>query len=114
MAARGYQVLGVGVDAAKAEALVHGRVPFHEPGLPQALDEALASGRLDFTTDFARAAGFGGIHFLCRGTPQVPGSPAAHLRFAADEAAPLPAPVTRPRLIVGSSPAPAQTAPARR
>src|SRR5699024_10452357 len=56
MATLGYQVLGVDVDAAKVEALVDGRVPFHEPGLPQALDEALASGRLDFTTDFVGTA----------------------------------------------------------
>src|SRR5699024_8523493 len=105
-----YQVLGVDVDAAKVEALVDGRVPFHEPGLPQALDEALASGRLDFTTDFARAADFGDIHFLCVGTPQQPGSHAADLRFVDDAAAQLAARITRPALIVGKSTVPVGTA----
>lgn len=110
MATLGYQVLGVDVDAAKVEALVDGRVPFHEPGLPQALDEALASGRLDFTTDFARAADFGDIHFLCVGTPQQPGSHAADLRFVDDAAAQLAARITRPALIVGKSTVPVGTA----
>ena len=110
MATLGYEVLGVDVDAAKIEALIEGRVPFHEPGLPQALDEALSSGRLDFTTDLARAAEFGDIHFVCVGTPQQPGSHAADLRFVEEATTRLAARITRPALIVGKSTVPVGTA----
>src|SRR5699024_6260707 len=110
MATLGYQVLGVDVDAAKIEALLEGREPFHEPGLPQALDEALSSGRLDFTTDLARAADFGDIHFVCVGTPQQPGSHAADLRFVEEATTRLAARITRPALIVGKSTVPVGTA----
>src|SRR5699024_752948 len=110
MATPGYQVLGADVDAAKVEALVAGRVPFNEPGLPQAPDEDLASGRLDFTTDFAPAADLGDIPFLCVGTTQQPGSHAAKQRFVVEAAAQLAARITRPALIVGKSTVPVGTA----
>ncbi|HJC69494.1 MAG TPA: UDP-glucose 6-dehydrogenase, partial [Candidatus Brachybacterium intestinipullorum] len=103
MAQLGFEVLGVDVDAAKIEALTDGRLPFHEPGLPEALRAATASGRLGFTTDFAEAADFGDVHFLCVGTPQQPGSEAADLRYLEDAASALAARITRPALIVGKS-----------
>ena len=110
MAQLGFEVLGVDVDAAKIEALTDGRLPFHEPGLPEALRAATASGRLGFTTDFAEAADFGDVHFLCVGTPQQPGSEAADLRYLEDAASALAARITRPALIVGKSTVPVGTA----
>ncbi|MGP9539200.1 UDP-glucose dehydrogenase family protein [Brachybacterium sp. AOP43-C2-M15] len=110
MAHLGFEVLGVDVDAAKIEALVDGRLPFHEPGLSEALEAALSSGRLRFTTDFAQAAEFGDVHFLCVGTPQQEGSEAADLRFVDGAAAELAARITRPALIVGKSTVPVGTA----
>ena len=79
MAVLGYEVLALDTDRAKVEALASGRVPFHEPGLPELLRKALDSGRLRFTTDLAEAAAFGDVHFLCTGTPQLPGSNGADL-----------------------------------
>lgn len=110
MAQLGFEVLGVDVDAAKIEALVDSRLPFHEPGLPEALEAAMSSGRLRFTTDFAQAAEFGDVHFLCVGTPQQQGSEAADLRFVEGAAAELAARITRPALIVGKSTVPVGTA----
>lgn len=110
MAQLGYEVLGVDVDTAKIDALRSGRVPFHEPGLPEALDQAMSTGRLDFTTDFSRAAQFGDVHFLCVGTPQKPGSRAADLRFVEAAATQLAAQITGPALIVGKSTVPVGTA----
>ena len=52
--------------------------PFYEPGLPELLAEALATGRLPFTTDAAAAAG-AEVHFVCVGTPQKQGENAADL-----------------------------------
>lgn len=55
MAIMGFDVLGVDVDQRKIDLLSTGRVPFFEPGLPEKLTEALASGRLRFTTEIGRA-----------------------------------------------------------
>src|SRR5260221_815049 len=49
MAKLGFEVLGVDVDEAKVAALSAGRVPFHEPGLPELLRAMLPSGRMPFT-----------------------------------------------------------------
>src|SRR5690606_27917837 len=70
MAALGHDVIGIDVDAAKIEALAAGQTPFFEPGLTELLQEALASGRLVFTTDIAAAAQ-SDVHFIAVGTPQA-------------------------------------------
>jgi len=81
MAELGHEVLGVDVDEAKIEALKNGRVPFYEPGLPEVLERNLEAGRLDFTTDYERAAEFANVHFIGVGTPQQRGSYAADTRY---------------------------------
>jgi UDPglucose 6-dehydrogenase len=110
MAKLGFDVLGVDVDQSKIDALLAGRVPFFEPGLPELLTEMLTTGRLDFTTDFDRAAEFGDVHFVCVGTPQQQGSHAADLRYvdAAFEA--LARRIDRKVLLVGKSTVPLGTA----
>jgi UDPglucose 6-dehydrogenase len=110
MAALGFDVLGVDVDEEKIAALADGRTPFFEPGLPEKLREALDSGRLRFTTDFDRAAEFGDIHFVCVGTPQLPGSNAADLRFVDSAFTELARRMTRKALLVGKSTVPIGTA----
>ena len=81
MAELGHEVLGVDVDSAKIDSLTAGAVPFFEPGLPEVLGRNLESGRLDFSTDYERAAQFGNVHFLGVGTPQKRGSYAADLTY---------------------------------
>jgi UDPglucose 6-dehydrogenase len=110
MAVLGYEVLGVDVDQAKIDALVAGRVPFHEPGLPEQLAEALASGRLRFTTSFDEAAEFGDVHFVCVGTPQQKGSNAADMTYVDSAFTELARRLTRRALIVGKSTVPIGTA----
>ncbi|MFP3461034.1 UDP-glucose/GDP-mannose dehydrogenase family protein [Arthrobacter globiformis] len=80
MALLGHRVVGIDVDDAKIRLLSGGQLPFFEPGLDGLLRRMLDSGRLTFTTDFSAAAG-ADIHFVCVGTPQMPDSPAADLRF---------------------------------
>ena len=70
MAALGHDVVGVDVDEQKIATLSGGRAPFFEPGLTELLEEALASGRLSFTTDIAAAA-TAQVHFIAVGTPQA-------------------------------------------
>lgn len=81
MAELGHEVLGVDVDENKISQLKAGNVPFYEPGLPEVLERNIAAGRLNFTTDYAEAAGFANLHFIGVGTPQQRGSYAADTRY---------------------------------
>src|SRR4051812_14941805 len=80
MAKLGHEVVGVDVLESQVAALAQGQAPFYEPGLPELLTEASATGRLRFTTDPSEAAG-AQVHFVCVGTPQKRGENAADLRY---------------------------------
>jgi UDPglucose 6-dehydrogenase len=96
----------VDVDEAKLRNLAAGKVPFFEPGLPEKLQEALASGRLRFTTSYAEAADWGDVHFICVGTPQAKDSQAADLRYVDSAVNELSRNITRKALLVGKSTVP--------
>jgi UDPglucose 6-dehydrogenase len=110
MAALGHDVLGVDADPEKIEALKAGNAPFFEPGLPELLRETVRTGKLRFTTSIAEAAAFGDVHFVCVGTPQLPGSDAADLRFVNLVVDELVAALDHPALVVGKSTVPVGTA----
>jgi len=80
MAELGFDVVGVDVDADKVARLAAGVVPFFEPGLEELLRKNLEAGRLTFSTSFADAAD-ADVHFVCVGTPQLPGGHAADMRY---------------------------------
>jgi UDPglucose 6-dehydrogenase len=109
MAELGHDVVAVDVDAAKIELLASGQAPFFEPGLPELLRRALATGRLHFTTDYAAAAG-ADVHFICVGTPQRAGEFAADLRYVDSAVAALAPHLDRPTLVIGKSTVPVGTA----
>jgi UDPglucose 6-dehydrogenase len=69
MAEIGHEVVGVDIDVSKVDTLATGQAWFHEPELDDLLAKHTVTGRLRFTTDFAEAAGFGEMHFLCVATP---------------------------------------------
>src|SRR5699024_11792486 len=81
MAELGHEVLGVDVDDSKIAALSAGTVPFYEPGLPEVLQRNLESGRLCFSTNYARAAEFAHVHFFGVGTQQRHGSYASDITY---------------------------------
>ncbi len=110
MAVMGFDVLGFDVDQRKINQLQAGEVPFYEPGLPEKLQEALASGRLRFTNDLDDVARFGDVHFICVGTPQAADSAAANLTYVEAAFMGLAARVTRKSLLVGKSTVPIGTA----
>lgn len=110
MASVGHDVVALDVDENKVTSLAAGVVPFHEPGLPELLQESLAARKIHFTTSWADVAAEADVHFLCVGTPQSPESPAADLsqiQSAVRSLAPL---LTKPCLIVGKSTVPVGTA----
>jgi UDPglucose 6-dehydrogenase len=70
MAKLGHQVIGIEQDRSKLESLRKGKIPFHEPGLDQALAEVLQSGQLTFQGSHDAQSQLADIHFICVGTPQ--------------------------------------------
>ena len=109
MAELGHEVVGIDVDEAKIASLATGRAPFFEPGLPELLERALASGRLRFTTDIAEARG-AAVHFVAVGTPQQRDSDAADLRFVDAAFGALAPHLATGDLVVGKSTVPVGTA----
>jgi UDPglucose 6-dehydrogenase len=113
MADLGHDVVGVEADAERASKLAAGQAPFHEPGFDELLEQALASGRLSFTTDMAAAAG-AQVHFICVGTPQQAGTYAADLSYvnsAVNDLLPHLGPhPDGPTVVVGKSTVPVGTA----
>lgn len=109
MAALGHEVVGIDVDAEKVAALSRGEAPFYEPGLPEVLAEAMATGRLRFSTDIADAAG-SQVHFVCVGTPQKPGEYAADLTYVDASVDALVPHLSAGDLVVGKSTVPVGTA----
>jgi len=115
MADLGHEVVGVDVDAGKVADLTQSRAPFFEPGLPELLATATATGRLRFTTDITEIIRPDGgaepvVHFVCVGTPQRKGEYAADTRYV-DAAVEALLAVVRPGdLVVGKSTVPVGTA----
>jgi UDPglucose 6-dehydrogenase len=109
MAELGHEVIGVDVDQAKIDALEAARAPFFEPGLPELLTSANASGRLRFTTDMSLVAD-ADIHFIAVGTPQTKGSYAADLTFVDAAVTALLPHLRDGALVVGKSTVPVGTA----
>ncbi|HJC60219.1 MAG TPA: UDP-glucose/GDP-mannose dehydrogenase family protein [Candidatus Dietzia intestinigallinarum] len=110
MASLGYDVLGVDVDVEKISHLSRGVAPLYEPGLPELLLDGLETGRLRFTTDYAEAADFADLHFICVSTPQRKGEFAAdttHVDAVVEELVPL---LHRDAVLVGKSTVPVGTA----
>jgi len=53
--AKKHNVTGFAPDAAVVEGLKKNQLPVAEPGLPEAMSQAMAGGRLGFTSDYSRA-----------------------------------------------------------
>ena len=105
----GHEVVGIDVDAAKIAELEAGHAPFFEPGLPELLTSARASGRLRFSTDLAAAAD-ADVHFVAVGTPQLAGEYAADLRYVDAAVTGLVPHLRAGALVVGKSTVPVGTA----
>jgi UDPglucose 6-dehydrogenase len=81
MAHLGHDVVAYDTDASKIDMLSAGSSPFYEPGFDELLGTVLATGRLRFTKSPEEAVAGATVHFVCVGTPQLPGSDAADVQY---------------------------------
>jgi UDPglucose 6-dehydrogenase len=86
LAEMGNHVVCLDVDERKISMLRDGEVPIHEPGLTELVRRNAAAGRMDFTTDAARAVAHGTLQFIGVGTPPDEDGSAdlSHVLAAAD------------------------------
>lgn len=110
MARIGHDVVAFDTDASKIAKLSAGASPLFEPGLDELLTAELASGRLPFTQSPEEAVSGASVHFVCVGTPQLPDSDAADIRFVNNAVDMIAAHAEGDVLIVGKSTVPVGTA----
>jgi UDPglucose 6-dehydrogenase len=81
MAELGHDVIGIEANPKRLSDLQSGVVPFFEPGLDEALQTVLAKGNIKFQENHTDESREADLHFLCVGTPQLPGSYAANTEY---------------------------------
>jgi len=69
LANNGYKVIGVDISRSKVEMIKEGRSPVIEAGLAELIKKGVEGGRIEATTDAARAIDGSDISILCVGTP---------------------------------------------
>ena len=109
MAQLGHDVVAMDIEREKIAMLSECELPFFEPGLAELLRKSMEAGRLRFTTSYDDVAE-ADVHFVCVGTPQLPGSFNADLRPVETAFTELARRVTGPTIIVGKSTVPVGTA----
>lgn len=105
----GHDVIGIDVDEAKIALLSAGVPSFYEPGLPELLESAIATGRLSFSSDIAAVRG-STVHFVAVGTPQLADSHGADVSFVNAAITALVPHLSEGDVVVGKSTVPVGTA----
>ena len=80
-ASLGHSVVCLDIDAAKVAGLQDGQLPIYEPGLDGLVQEAVAAGRLRFTTDYDDALDGAELALIAVGTPTEADSKRANTKF---------------------------------
>ncbi len=105
----GHQVACVDSDAAKIAALIAGRIPIFEPGLPELVAKNSRDGLLTFTTQLAEAVAAAEVVFIAVGTPTRRGDGHADLSYVHDAARQICAAIKSFTVIVMKSTVPVGT-----
>ena len=113
MAKLGHEVLGLDLDTNKVDSLNVGKVAFHEPGLEEALREALSKESVTFQT-LLEAARASELIFICVGTPQNASGKSADTSYVFSAGESLAKVITPETVVVGKSTVPVGTAAALR
>ncbi|HET9643712.1 MAG TPA: UDP-glucose/GDP-mannose dehydrogenase family protein, partial [Burkholderiaceae bacterium] len=104
----GNHVVCLDVDDRKIAMLNAGRIPIHEPGLPELVQRNSAAGRLQFTSDPALATAHGAIQCIAVGTP--PGEDgSADVSYVLDAARTVGRLMTEDKVVVTKSTVPVGT-----
>lgn len=104
----GHDVICVDNDADKIDVLNRGGLPIYEPGLLEVVGDAVAAGRLRFTTDIGDAVRNSRVAFIAVGTPtRDSGEP--DLTYVEDVARDIAANMNSYQLVVEKSTVPVQT-----
>ncbi len=69
LARLGHDVTIVDIDPEQVATLQEGKVPIHEPGLPELVEEVHGAGRFHATTDHGEALAGADVVFICVNTP---------------------------------------------
>ena len=109
LADAGNHVVCVDVDAGKIERLNRGEIPIHEPGLEALIRRNAEAGRIEFTTDAARAVEHGLFQLIAVGTPPDEDG-AADLRYVLAAARTIAAHMNRYCVAITKSTVPVGTA----
>jgi len=113
MAKLGHEVLGIDLDTNKVDSLNAGQVSFHEPGLEEALRDALSEELVTFHTSFEMTEP-AAVTFICVGTPQTGSGKSADTSFVFSAGESLAKVITPETVVVGKSTVPVGTAAALR
>ena len=105
----GMNVLCMDTDAERIAQLEKGQVPFYEFGLTELVAKAKREGRLEFTTDLARAVDTALVIFIAVGTPSHPDG-SADLSFVDEVARSIGRRMTGYKVVVTKSTVPVGTA----
>jgi len=68
----GHHVICVDNNEAKVALMQSGQSPIFEPGLSELMQEAIESGKIEFTTDLNAGVNHGEVMFIAVGTPPLP------------------------------------------
>jgi UDPglucose 6-dehydrogenase len=68
----GHHVICVDNNEAKVSLMQSGQSPIFEPGLSELMQDAIQSGKIEFTTDLAAGVTHGEVLFIAVGTPPLP------------------------------------------
>ncbi len=110
MAELGHEVIGIEANPDRLRDLQNGVIPFFEPGLDEALQKVIAAGNITFKPDHDLESLEADIHFLCVGTPQLPGSYAANTGYLRDAVKALAPFLREDAVVAGKSTVPVGTA----
>lgn len=108
LAEAGHKVCCVDVNPKRVADLQAGIIPIFEPGLSALVQQGMAQGQLEFTTDAATGVHFGELQFIAVGTPpDEDGS--ADLQYVLKVATSIAEHMTSPKVVINKSTVPVGT-----
>ena len=68
----GHSVLGIDINGSRIAALQSGKIPIHEPGMQELMNDMVTSGRLEFSDSYDRIGDSVEFALICVSTPSSP------------------------------------------